>query len=129
MSTKTKKEAGVCLVTGEPTASKRTKFRPGMDARLKGLAIRVVRDGASYDNTIPSGARKLWNAGETLVGFKIKNGKLSKVGDFEIAAKGRGSKKVAAKAKPKAKAVVRRAGKVAGSKPTPAAAAAASLEG
>jgi len=120
--TKTTKETGTCLVTGEPTRSKRTKFRPGMDARLKGLCIKVVRDGASY-NSLPAAARKIWDAGETLVGFKIRNGKLTKVGEFEIAAKGRaskGAKKAAPKAKAKAKSAAKRSGKIGGRKPVAA---------
>jgi len=99
MATKSAKKAakgktaktGVCLMTGQPTSG--GNFRPGMDARLKGALIKVVRGEASL-NSIPKAAinRMRENGSDGLVGFKLVGDKLVKIGNFNIAENGHAKK-------------------------------------
>lgn len=89
------KSGGVCLMTGE-AVSKGANFKPGMDARLKGLLIKVVQGTASL-NTVPKAALKwLRDRGEKGgVGFQLIGDNLTKIGNFNI---GSGKKAKAKKA-------------------------------
>lgn len=99
MATKTAKKAakgktaktGVCLMTGQPTSG--GNFRPGMDARLKGALIKVVRGEASL-NSVPKAAiaRMRENGADGLVGFRLNGDKLVKIGNFNIAENGKSKK-------------------------------------
>lgn len=80
------KEGGVCLFSGEPTSSKRSRFRPGYDAKLKSLLLNVVRGDAKMSE-IPKPALRVLKDGETLVGFKLAGDTVKAVGNFTVAKK------------------------------------------
>jgi hypothetical protein len=106
MATKTKRTKGknkstsgrgTCLFSGKPTASARSRFLPGNDAKLKGVLIRVFR-GEEAISAIPKAAVPvLRDTG--LVGFKLKGDKLEHTGNFEIGTGRRKRSKVAAAAR------------------------------
>ena len=80
------KEGGVCLFSGESTSSKRSRFLPGYDAKLKSLLLGVVR-GTAKMSDIPKPALRVLKDGETLVGFKLSGDTVKAVGNFAIAKK------------------------------------------
>jgi hypothetical protein len=81
------KEPGVCLVTGDPTSSTRTNFRPGMDARLKGMLLKVLRGEERLDSIPEAALAKMReNGDEGLVGFRLRGKKLEHIGNFKLAA-------------------------------------------
>lgn len=81
------KEVGTCLFTGQPTSSKRSRFLPGHDAKLKSVLLKVARGEAAM-SAVPRPALKVLQTGEPLVGFKLTEaGNLKIVGNFAAAAK------------------------------------------
>jgi hypothetical protein len=74
-------EGGVCLFSGEPTSSKRSRFLPGHDAKLKSVLLNVHRGNAKM-NEIPKPAMRILKSGETLVGFKLDGDTVKIVGNF-----------------------------------------------
>lgn len=94
---KTNGETGVCLFSGQPTSSKRSRFLPGHDAKLKSLLLNVVRGEAKVSD-IPKPALRILKDGETLVGFKLSGDTVKVVGNFAVG-KGR-TRKAAAPVKP-----------------------------
>lgn len=90
------KEGGVCLFSGEATSSKRSRFRPGYDAKLKSLLLNVVR-GEAKMSEIPKPALRVLKDGETLVGFKLNGDTVKAVGNFTVAKKTKTAPAVAKK--------------------------------
>ncbi len=78
-----KVRTGTCLWSGETTGG--GNFRPGYDAKMKGLLIRVTRGEAKLSE-IPNQAlvTPLLKREEGLVGFRLEGGKLVKIGNFTI---------------------------------------------
>lgn len=103
------KEVGTCLFTGQPTSSKRSRFLPGHDAKLKSVLLKVARGEAAM-SAVPRPALKVLQTGEPLVGFKLTEaGNLKIVGNFAAAAK-KATKK-AAKTPPSVEKKARRSGR------------------
>lgn len=85
-------EGGTCLVTGEATSNKRSRFLPGHDAKLKSVLLKVMR-GEAKPSEIPSGARKVLQGGETLVGFRMTDSGTVKQVDGNSAAPAKRTRK------------------------------------
>lgn len=92
------KKAGVCIWSGEPTGG--GLFRPGNDAKLKSLLLRIKRGEAKLSE-IPQAVIPYLRREGGVVGFKLDGKELSVVGNFTV-----GAGKAARKAKTKAAPVV-----------------------
>lgn len=70
-----KKEGGVCIFSGVPTSSKRSRFAPGNDAKLKSVLLKVARGEAKVSD-IPATAAAVLRK-ETLWGFSLSGSTLT----------------------------------------------------
>lgn len=95
---------GVCLFSGQPTGSKRSRFLPGNDAKLKSTLLKVHRGELKLEGNVRKAAIEQLRSETGLVGFKLdKNNKLEVVGNFKVAeAKAKVEKKATAPAPAKA---------------------------
>lgn len=70
-----KKVGGVCIFSGVPTSSKRSRFAPGNDAKLKSVLLKVARGEAKVSDIPATSAAVLRK--ETLWGFSLNGSTLT----------------------------------------------------